>query len=155
MPAALVPHLNFHGDARQALALYATVLDGDVTIRTYGDLGMPATLPDADKVVFGQVVGAGGVTIAAYDVPGATDGTPQHGTTRRENGVTITDQPYFLAVSVSTLDEASGYWDALTADGAVIEPLAASAWSAGFGMITDRFGVTWAISVADVPSTQV
>ena len=29
-----------------------------------------------------------------------------------------------------------------------VEPLAASAWSAGFGMLTDRFGVTWSVSVA-------
>jgi PhnB protein len=29
----------------------------------------------------------------------------------------------------------------------VIEPLAASAWSAGFGMLTDRFGVTWSLDV--------
>lgn len=26
--------------------------------------------------------------------------------------------------------------------------LAASAWSAGFGMLTDRFGVTWVLDVA-------
>ncbi len=31
---------------------------------------------------------------------------------------------------------------------AIVEPLAASAWSAGFGMLTDRFGVTWSISVS-------
>ncbi|MYR62389.1 VOC family protein, partial [Streptomyces sp. SID625] len=30
----------------------------------------------------------------------------------------------------------------------VVEPLAASAWSAGFGMLTDRFGVTWVLDVA-------
>ncbi len=29
----------------------------------------------------------------------------------------------------------------------MIEPLAASAWAAGFGMLTDRFGVTWVIDV--------
>ena len=34
-----------------------------------------------------------------------------------------------------------------SADAFVVEPLAASAWSAGFGMLTDRFGVTWSVSV--------
>ena len=29
----------------------------------------------------------------------------------------------------------------------IVEPLAASAWSAGFGMLTDRFGVTWSATV--------
>jgi len=27
-------------------------------------------------------------------------------------------------------------------------PLAASPWSPGFGMLTDRFGVTWVVDVA-------
>ncbi len=152
MTAIPVPHLNFHGDARQALEFYAAAFHGEATIRTYGDVGMPPALPDADKVVFGQAVGREGFTVAAYDVPGTTGGTAQRGTTTRENGITLTDQPFFLAIGASTLDEASGYWEALAAGGAVIEPLAASAWSAGFGMLTDRFGVTWVISVADEQS---
>jgi PhnB protein len=34
----------------------------------------------------------------------------------------------------------------------VIEPLAASPWSPGFGMVTDPFGVTWIIDVAGHPA---
>ncbi|GAB2859472.1 hypothetical protein [Nocardioides pacificus] len=30
----------------------------------------------------------------------------------------------------------------------IVEPLAASAWAPGFGMLTDRFGVTWVLDVA-------
>ncbi|OLT33917.1 hypothetical protein BJF79_34075 [Actinomadura sp. CNU-125] len=43
--------------------------------------------------------------------------------------------------------ELQGYWDALAVDAVIVDPLAASAWSAGFGMLTDRFGVTWSFSV--------
>ena len=41
-----------------------------------------------------------------------------------------------------------GYWEKLSASASIVEPFAASAWSAGFGMVTDRFGVTWILSVA-------
>jgi len=152
MSASLVPHLNFTGNARDALSFYGTVLGAEPAVRTYGDFGMPEGLPDTDKIVWGQVASADGVRIMAYDVPtqqGAAAGADkQAGTTHRENGVTITDQPYFLALSSTSLEEATAYWEKLAAGATVLEPLAASAWSAGFGMLTDQFGVTWIIDVA-------
>ncbi|MBC7988836.1 MAG: VOC family protein, partial [Luteimonas sp.] len=70
------------------------------------------------------------------------------GSTHRENGVTITDQPFFVSLRGQTLDEVQGYWDQLSSGSSIIEPLAASAWSPGFGMLTDSFGVTWILDVA-------
>lgn len=150
MSKTLAPHLNFHGNARDALAFYGAALETEPAIRTYGDFGMPAGLPDTDKVVWGQVASSDGVRIMAYDVPTqqADGAATQPGSTHRANGLTITDQPYFLALSGSTLDAATAVWDRLAVDATVLEPLAASAWSAGFGMLTDRFGVTWVIDVA-------
>ena len=149
MSASLAPHLNFDGNARAALTFYAGVLGTEPAIRTYGDFGMPAGLPDTDKVVWGQVATNDGVRIMAYDVPTQNaDGTAtQPGATRRENGLTITDQPYFLALSSATLGDAENLWNALAVGATVLESLAASAWSAGFGMLTDTFGVTWVIDV--------
>ncbi|NQX15276.1 VOC family protein [Rathayibacter sp. VKM Ac-2857] len=148
MTAAVVAHLNFTGQARAALEYYAAAFGGQAVVRTYGDFGMPAGLPDADRVVHGQVVGAGGFTVMAYDVP-SSDAELQAGIIRRENGTTITDRPFFLALQAATLEEATGHWDALVEGADIVEPLAASAWSAGFGMLADRFGVVWAISVVE------
>ncbi|WP_440708180.1 VOC family protein [Herbiconiux sp. YIM B11900] len=142
-------HLNFSGDARAALEFYQSVFGGHLVVTTYGDFGMPADAPGADKVVFGQVATEDGFRVLAYDIPGRSEGSPDDaGSTRRENGVTITDQPFFVAVDGDGLDEVRGYWDALVVGATVVEPLAASAWSAGFGMLTDRFGVTWVLGVA-------
>jgi PhnB protein len=145
MSATPTAHLNFTGEARAALEFYAAAFGGQAVVRTYGDFGMPAEAPDAAKVVYGQVFAENGFTVMAYDVPG--DATLASGSARREHGTTITDQRFFLALSAATLDEAREYFDALTDGATVVEPLAASDWSAGFGMLTDRFGVTWAISV--------
>ncbi len=142
-------HLNFRGDARTALEFYSTVFGGEVTIATYGDFGMPKDVPGADKVVFGQVVTAEGFRVMAYDIPGQPSGSATTaGSTHRANGTTITTQPFFVSVRGETLAEIQGYWDKLSTGASIVEPLAASAWSPGFGMITDNFGVTWILDVA-------
>lgn len=148
MTIQTTPHLNFNGDARSALEFYQSVFGGHTTINSYADVGMPAELPGADKVVFGIVMAENGFRVMGYDVPGRTDGSiAGGGSTRRENNTTITDQALFVSIGSDTLDELQGYWDALATDAIIVEPLAASAWSAGFGMLTDRFGVTWSFSV--------
>lgn len=141
-------HLNFRGDARQALEFYQSVFGGHTVLNTYADFGMPAELPGADKIVFGLVTAENGFRVMGYDIPGESEGTiAGGGSTRRENNTTITDQAFFVAIESDVLEELQGYWDALAVDAIIIEPLAASAWSAGFGMLTDQFGVTWSVSV--------
>lgn len=149
MGISTTTHLNFRGTARQALDFYATVFGGQVVATTYGDVGMPKDLPGADKVVFGQVETADGFRLMAYDVPGHDDADAAAiaGTTTRENGATITDRTFFQSLRGETLEEVTAYWDALSDGADVVEPLAASPWSPGFGMLTDRFGVTWVLDV--------
>ena len=149
MSITTTTHLNFRGDARSALEFYQSVFGGQVTIATYGDFGMPAGVPGADSVVFGQVESTDGFRVMAYDIPGQTGGTADvAGSTHRENGTTITNQSFFVSVRGETLAEVETYWAALSVGASIVEPLAASAWSPGFGMLTDSFGVTWILDVA-------
>ncbi|ACZ20203.1 uncharacterized conserved protein [Sanguibacter keddieii DSM 10542] len=155
MSITTTTHLNFHGDARAALTFYQSVFGGQLVVATYGDMGMPAEAPGADQVVFGSVESADGFRVMAYDVPGVSAGpAAAAGSTRRVDGTTVTDQPFFVSVRGETLDEVQQQWDVLAGGGTVVEPLAASAWSAGFGMVTDRFGVTWVLDVAGAPAAQ-
>ncbi|KQR88356.1 VOC family protein [Microbacterium sp. Leaf179] len=149
MSVQTTTHLNFRGDAREALAFYQSVFGGHLVVNTYADFGMPADIPGSDKVVFGLVAAENGFRIMGYDIPGRTEvGIAGGGATHRENGTTVTEQALFVSITSPTFDELQGYWDTLAVDATVVEPLAASAWSAGFGMLTDRFGVTWSASVA-------
>ena len=149
MSITTTTHLNFHGTAGQALEFYQKVFGGTLTAATYADFGMPREVPGADKIVFGQVEAADGFRLMAYDIPGqdSTDNSATAGTTRRENGTTITDRTFFQSLRGRTLEEVQTLWDALSDGAQIVEPLAASAWSPGFGMLTDRFGVTWVIDV--------
>ncbi|MFI5937883.1 VOC family protein [Actinoplanes sp. NPDC051494] len=149
MAISAIPHINFaNGQASEALEFYRRVFDGDLLSHTYQDFGMPAGLPDADRIVFGQITTVDGVILMGYDIPGvqAPDfGKP--GTTRRANSTTITEQPMFITLRVASLDEATSLWKRLAVNAVVVEELASSTWSPGFGIVTDQFGVTWLINV--------
>lgn len=149
MSVHAVAHLNFHGQARAALEFYQSVFDGQLTVATYGDFGTPAEAPGATKVVFGQVVADNGFRLMAYDVPGedtpVAKDTPK---TRRENGTTITDEPFFLSVRGGTVEEVRPFWDSLADGATVIEAFGPAQWTPAFGMLTDRFGITWILDVA-------
>jgi PhnB protein len=149
MSVNAVAHLNFHGQARAALEFYQSVFGGRTAIATYGDFGMPAEAPGAANVVFGEVVADNGFRVMAYDVPGPdapiVQGAP---TTRRENGATTTEEPFFLSVRGETVEEVEALWKGLAEGATVIEEFGPAQWAPAFGMLTDRFGVTWIFDVA-------
>jgi PhnB protein len=150
MSLTAVAHLNFHGEARQALEFYRSVFGGRLTVATYADFGMPAGLPGADHVVWGQVVADDGFQVMAYDVP-AGGGHGQDRpvpSTRREGGLTLTDQPFFLAVRGASVAEVAPAWEGLAEGATVVEAFGPAAFAPAFGMLTDRFGVTWVLDVA-------
>ncbi|WP_030169222.1 MULTISPECIES: VOC family protein [Actinomycetes] len=151
MTYSAVTHLNFDGEARAALEFYRSIFGGEMTVATYGDFGMPKDAPGADRVVFGQIVGQSGFGVMAYDAPASAEPSRAAApapVTRRENGMTLTNSPFFVSVRGEGVDEVRALWDGL-ADGAdIVEEFGPAPWAPAFGMLTDRFGVTWIIDVA-------
>jgi PhnB protein len=130
-------HLNFRGDARAALEFYQSVFGGHLVVVTYGDAGPARDDAAADAVMWGQVAGENGFAIMAYDVPTSLDWNP---------GVT----PFFVSLRSQSGDEISQHWAKLAAGATVIQPLGPAGWSPLYGMLKDRFGITWVIDV-EVP----
>jgi len=128
------PHLNFRGDARAALELYRSVFGGDLVVTTYGEMGGPG-LPDAGLVVWGQVAAENGFRVMAYDVPADRPWSPG-------------DDPFFVSVRGDDVAEVTAFWERLADGATVLVPLASSAWAPAYGMLRDRFGVTWVLDVA-------
>ncbi len=162
MSVSTVAHLNFTGDARQALEFYHSVFGGQIMIATYGQGGVPqdapdggpasfgpvaADSPDADHVAFGMVAAENGFRLAAYDVFGASGGgggsAAGSSVSRRADGLTHTES-FFLLFNGETFAENSALWEKLS-DGATVIASLPPAGSApmAYGMLTDRFGVTW------------
>lgn len=63
--------------------------------------------------------------------------------------------PHFegFSLSITAPDEAEAdrVFAALTKDGLVVMPLEKTFWSPKFGMLQDRFGVGWMVSVVHKP----
>lgn len=135
MAIHVTTHLNFRGNAREALEFYQTVFGGHLTVVTYEDAHRVQTPSEAKQVMWGQVLADNGFRIMAYDVPSQRPW---------DQG----KDPLFVSVRGETADEIAAFWGKLS-DGATIEePLETSAWSPLYGRLRDRFGVAWVLDVA-------
>ena len=128
-------HLNFRGDARAALKFYQSVFGGDLAIVTYQDAHHVQDPSEADQVMWGQVAAANGFRVMAYDVPSRTPWNPG-------------EIPFFVSVRGDAADEITRYWEKLSEGATIAQPLAPSGWTPLYGMLKDRFGVTWVLDVA-------
>ncbi len=160
MAISTVTHLNFTGNARQALEFYQAVFGGHLMIGTYGDGGVPQDSPDSEQVTFapvaadspnanlvgfGMVVAENGFRIAAYDVFDATgDRLAGSDGPGRADGLVHTES-LFVLLNGDTVEEVREFWTRLAEGGRVIQSLAPTPWGAPYGMVTDRFGVTWIV----------
>lgn len=127
-------HLNFRGQARAALEFYHAAFGGQLVVVTYRDAGAVQDPVEADQVMWGQVEGENGFRIMAYDVPSRLDYAAG----------TI---PFFVSLRGTESDELTSLWAKLVTGGTVIQPIGPAGWSPLYGMLKDRFGVTWVLDL--------
>jgi len=65
----------------------------------------------------------------------------------RADGLTHTES-FFLLLNGETVEEIAALWEKLSDGATVIQSLAPSQWAPAYGMLTDRFGVTWIFGIA-------
>ncbi|MCT9933390.1 VOC family protein [Planotetraspora sp. A-T 1434] len=134
MSVNVVTHLNFRGDARAALTFYQSVFGGDVAVVTYKDAGNVQEPSEADQVMWGQVAADNGFRVMAYDVPSRQPWN------QGENA-------FFVSLRGEAAEEIRAYWEKLTDGATVLQPLGPAQWAPLYGMLKDRFGVTWVVDV--------
>ena len=142
MPTTLTPYLSFGGNTREAFAFYEKSLGAKIEVlMTYADMPpMPAgdagcadgPPPSGNGVMHARLALPGGAMLFAGDTP---PGVPYEGI----KGV-------MLALQYDTVDQAQSAFHALSGGGRVTMPLAPAFWAKTFGMLTDRFGVSWAVN---------
>jgi PhnB protein len=135
MTVSVTNHLNFRGDARAALEFYHSVFGGEIAVVTYQDAQSVQDPAEAGQVMWGQVAAKNGFRVMAYDVPSRMPWDP--GT-----------NPFFVSVRGDSAAEIAALWEKLAEGATVAQPLAPSGWAPLYGMLKDRFGVTWVMDVA-------
>lgn len=144
----LHPYLNFNGDAKEALELYAKALKGQLEfVTTYADNPeLSKQLPDGwqDKVMHATMT-AGSIVIMASDVLVGTDGPCGM------KELTPTGSPVSLSINCHSVEEMQESFDILASGGTITMPLQDTFWGARFGMLADKFGIKWMFNY-DYPS---
>ncbi|OQW41721.1 MAG: hypothetical protein A4S08_02445 [Proteobacteria bacterium SG_bin4] len=130
------PYLMFGGRCEEALEFYRTALGAQIDMlmrfQESPDPPPPGMLPPGfeNKIMHASFRIAGNVLMAS---DGCEVGPQFKG--------------FSLSISVATEAEAKRYFAALSDGGQVQMPLAKTFWSPKFGMLTDRFGISWMVNV--------
>ena len=142
MSTTLTPYLSFNGNTREAFAFYERALGAKIeTMMSYADMPASAapdagcaggTRPTGDGIMHACLALPGGAMLFAGDTP---PGMPYEGV----KGV-------MLAIQYGSIDQAHDAFHALSQGGQVTMPLAPAFWAKTFGMLIDRFGVSWGVN---------
>ncbi|MCD2515681.1 VOC family protein [Massilia sp. G4R7] len=138
MSITVTPHLNFQGQARAALAFYHAVFGGQLALVTYADMGNVQDPVDAEHIIWGQVAAADGFRIMACDLASGTPWQPG------ENAC-------FVSLRGKDAKELARRWESLAVGAAVLRDLSPAPWTPLYGMLKDRFGITWVVDVEPAP----
>ncbi|MFI4988396.1 MAG: VOC family protein [Alphaproteobacteria bacterium] len=129
------PYLFFDGRCDEAIEFYGRALGAEVTMlmrfKDGPDQGMVP--PGGEEKVMHASIRIGGTTVLASD--GHCLARPSF-------------QGFALTLTAADAAEAGRLFAALGEGGQVQMPLAKTFFSPSFGMLADRFGVTWMVYVA-------
>jgi PhnB protein len=136
MASLLNPYVNvLDGKAREALEFYRSVLGGELNVMTFGEMG--AEGPVADQVMHGQLETESGFTLMVADAP------PEMVQVTMGNNISIS-----LSGPAEDGDALRGWFSGLAEGGQVPQPLEPAPWGDEFGMLVDRFGISWMVNIA-------
>ena len=125
----LNPYLNFPGNAEEALHFYANSLNGEITqLGTYGESPMPCDDDWKQKVMHARLVFDGNLIMVSDSFKGAPvnfDGNIQ------------------MSIDVENTERLNAVFEKMSEGGQVTMPLQDAFWGARFGMLKDKFGVSW------------
>lgn len=130
------PYLFFGGRCEEALTFYQSAVGAEVELLMHHkdspEAPPPGMLPPGyENKVMHVTFRIGGTTLMASDGCGESGGF----------------SGFSLSLGVATEAEAARCFNALAEGGQVTMPLAKTFWSPCFGMLTDRFGMGWMITV--------
>jgi PhnB protein len=128
------PYLFFNGRCEEAIEFYKQALGATVGMLVrFKDCPDPAMCPPgAEEKVMHASLSIGGTRFMASD--GRCEGTAKF-------------EGFALSISVSDEGAADRAFNALADGGQVTMPLGTTFFSPRFGMLSDRFGVSWMIIV--------
>ena len=137
MQTLLNPYISFKDNAKEALEFYHGIFGGKLDINTFAEFAsdMPDMSPEeGNKVMHGMLEAENGITFMAADTPNNMEFKP---------GAQIS-----MSLSGDNDEQLRGYWQQLSEGGMVAMPLEHAPWGDSFGMLIDKFGISWMVNIA-------
>ena len=126
------PYLNFNGNCEEAINFYKDALGGELLfMQRYGE--SPMKRMGKDDAVMHCTIKIGDTHIMASDNP---EGQPA-----------ATGSNVSLAYGLNDPAAAESMFNKLAEGGNVTMPLQETFWAERFGMLTDKFGISWMFNV--------
>lgn len=133
------PYVFFNGRCEEALEYYSAKLGAEVTFKMrYKEAPADAEnqpRPGLEEKIMHANVRMGSTSWMASDGTCDPAGNPMSG--------------FALSLTADDAASAEKYFNALTEGGKVMMPFQATFWSKGFGMVVDRFGLMWMVTVPE------
>jgi PhnB protein len=127
------PHLAFDGRCESAFKFYEQCFGGKIlTMLTWAASPMAGEAPPG----FGDKILHATLTVGDNMLAGS-DGLP---------GQYLQPQGFQILVGIDDPVEADRIFNALAENGKVQMPFQKTFWAAGFGVLTDQFGISWEIN---------
>lgn len=125
----LTPYIHFAGNAREALEFYKMALNGEIRQSgTYGQSPLPVDEDYKDKIMHARFVFNGNMIMVSDVFKGqqvSTNGNIQ------------------LSIDVDDVNKLKEVFSKMAEGGKVTMELQDTFWGARFGMLIDKFGVSW------------
>ncbi len=130
---SFVPYLNFNGNCREVMTIYADIFGAtDLSVMTFGDGPPEFASPETKDLVMHSAFSSGpGAWLYASDVPPGMEWSGVNGS---------------ISYDAPSAERAQSVFAALAEGGTIWMPLGPTFWSPLFGGVTDRFGTSWMIS---------
>ena len=131
----LTPYLNFNGNCAEAFAFYRDLFGGTILHQsTFAEAPGCEDMPEeARQGIMHVHLQIGEQALMASDAP---------------PGQYVPAQGLWISIPAPDVAEGQRLFDTLAEGGQVTMLYAATFWSPGFGMVTDRFGTPWMVNVA-------
>lgn len=135
---AAVVYVNFDGVAEQAIEFYAEALSASevkkVKFRDIpGDPNYPLPENELNMIMESAIAFAGGKIMMSDILPSM----------KRATGEVVQGNNMLITLVMDDKQKLQDYFNNLSVGGHVIMPLGNMPWSSCFGMLVDKFGVSW------------
>ncbi|HYD35181.1 MAG TPA: VOC family protein [Vitreimonas sp.] len=134
MQSRLNPYINFKDNTRQAMEFYRTVFGGKLDMNTFGEFHASQDPSEADKIMHAMLIADNGITFMASDTPNSMEYQP--------------GKNMSMSLSGDNEAELKGYWEKLSEGATITMPLDKAPWGDTFGMLSDKFGITWMVNIS-------